>query len=219
MDEASVEREKAEWVFGLTGGELADSPLEATVSYYDASGTHPATLHYWYEGAPGYLGRSDLRGADSWDCLTTLTFGGGYLPHAYPWLVTDAGAYMLLGTFNNSGETECPGHNAPDVPGVLPEQCGDGIECVLCEATCIATLEGYRQAQARGEDGTHGHIYIGEGYEAVYVLLPESQTDREDWQPCAVCHKITHTDNLDSYEDETTGEDRDVCRTCRNETR
>jgi hypothetical protein len=64
--EAAIERERVEWVFGLTGGELEDVPWEPFVpapdewEWDDAFNRVPtprltrATFRYWYEGAPAY---------------------------------------------------------------------------------------------------------------------------------------------------------------------
>jgi hypothetical protein len=106
-NEAEVERERVEYVYGLTGGELSDEPW----SY----------CAYWYDGVPEYA-ESDFR---DW---TTRTYRTAVLP-GYPWYpdktVQDGGeVWTLVRDYRNSGEAECPGRQTPEMP----------LPCELCEA-------------------------------------------------------------------------------------
>jgi hypothetical protein len=176
--EAAIEQERIEWVFGLTGGEMADRPWTAyhvgkdetreqdderarkygwAPTVYDRVYPH----RYWYEGAPEYLGKQ----YDHVTARTTLTWGSGYLEAPTPWLVDADGVWVFVESFNNSGECECPNRYwdpvARESPAdmtvriVTPQEANAETDCPLCEAKI-------------GEE--HGYIYIGEGYEAVYVL-------------------------------------------------
>lgn len=145
--EASIERECVEWVFGLTGGELADKRLD----YQDATDEPhkpDSTFRYHYDGLPewcmsDYADRFD-GGIDYFTAVTCCLYG------APPERIrtTDGKVYVRGELYQNSGETQCP---CIDAEGADPYQ---GVRCELCE-------------RADGEE--HGCIYLGDGWcEVVY---------------------------------------------------
>lgn len=192
-DESAIEREQIEYVFGLTGGELASEPwtYQAPYVYSSDSSTElllrEHTARYWYDGCPDYCERSEREEWEDAAARTIVVAGGGYLSAPAPWVVDDEGAWRLVATYQNSGETECPGQHEDAGNKVRRDHCKlskgwprDGkthfaigemtalhAECVLCEETI-------------GEE--HGYIYLGDGYEAVYSLEAESNTTREEWE-------------------------------------
>lgn len=144
--EQALERERIECVFFLSGGELEDDPEPGSGA------------RYWYEGAPDYLGRSDLGGAASYECFTLVWDHSAYGTHTPPMDLTvpyQAAPYAVhVGTYIASGEREC-WHN-----GLDPEHRTEDEECPLCE----------------GPWDEDGHVYIGVGWgEVVYRRLSESE--------------------------------------------
>lgn len=143
------EREQIEWVFGLTGGELADKPI--AYSYTNDHGEErEGTFLYHYDGVPDYAGKSEFADLYSDDCeyFTAVAFS----LWGYPSEEIQIGGkvFARVQEYLNSGETECPGKQSTD-DGEDP--CADEI-CPLCE-------------REPGEE--HGYIYIGDGWaEVVY---------------------------------------------------
>jgi hypothetical protein len=145
--EAQIEREQIEYLFGLTGGELSDKPID----YIDADG-NPGTFRYSFDDVPDYAQGMDGEFQDrgdryveyftAIDCLL-------YSP-AKEEIKIGKWVYTLVQTFTSSGETECPAKNAgPDEDDPFA-----GVECYLCE-------------RSPGEE--HGYIYLGDGWsELVY---------------------------------------------------
>jgi hypothetical protein len=171
-----IEREQVEWVFHLTGGELADTPWRYWYKPDYQDKWEPTTTQWWYEQAPEYA----MRELDGYDCDVTLrtmvAFGGGLLPAPDTCIVDEQGMWELVATYTNSGETECPGQHE-DTDLVTTEHTGgrthrvnqfdqtpQSAECVLCE-------------EPLGHP--HGYIYIGDGYEAVYRLTVPWPSDDE----------------------------------------
>jgi hypothetical protein len=172
-----IERERIEWVYGLTGGELADTPWRGFAG--DESHERDVepvaiTRAYWYEGIPDYCERSEReRWTYDTRAVTLITWGGGYLPYPKKWIADESGIWVKVACYTNSGETECPGRHEDEGPKVRPEQCGEDGWCLLCE-----------------EREEHGYIYLGEGYEAIYALAVHR---------CEDCSEDIHCSNVDAY--------------------
>jgi hypothetical protein len=150
LDEEAREDEQVEYVFGLTGGELA---YESFAGY-----------KYNYEGIPDYAGHDfpDRYGVHM-QYHTVIVTGGGFLPNPAETLTDEDGVeWTLEQTYMSSGETDCPDCGAggngiewwaeqfEDEHGRPP---GPEDECGLCETR-------YKDMP--------GLIYIGGCYEAVY---------------------------------------------------
>lgn len=93
------EREEIEWVFGLTGGELADEPW--------------AGHRYWYEGIPEYAHDDFPPHAEAWGDYRTIVMQALYSPP--PERIADPATgdvWILDKTYSSSGEAELP-----DPPG------------------------------------------------------------------------------------------------------
>lgn len=108
------DRAQVEQVFGLTGGELADTP-------WIVDGW---TFTFWYEFPPEYAEREfDYTARNYRTAVRDIMFG------APP---DRLGTWTKVATFQNSGEAECPG-KSEDIDIVRVEQCGDdGRECYYC---------------------------------------------------------------------------------------
>lgn len=161
--EQKIERERVEWVFGLTGGELEDEAWEGN--------------RYWFDGPPEY-GGEDFRdqyapGVE----YRTVVRNALYAPsrqeiQGEPTAKGPGPSWRLVRTFTSSGETECPGrgdtsgetllvggHLAPglrkmETVGAYKVGAVTDGRCPLCEAE-------------KGQP--HGFIYLGEGWvEVVY---------------------------------------------------
>lgn len=200
VSEQVLERERVEWVFGLTGGELDADPSWTVWEPHDYERlgldmiTRPVgpgdlaeiTYRYSYDGAPDEAQDYDNQ------YRTILCYGGGFLPYPAPWMADGEGIWVLVQTFTSSGEAECPGQHE-DAGNIVrrdqarlsedyPQREGPRrAECVLC---------------AERIGSKHGHIGIGEGYEAVYRLVPQV------------------VDCRDCGEDDGTAEDGNDCATC-----
>ena len=180
-----IERQRVEWVHGLTGGELADHPLRIL----DTAGRGRFWARYWYDGAPEWSnehaydsGRRGWRG--SWRTLVWNSGSyGDFLPPA-SFRDSSGRRWRKVRSYNSGAECECPvPENHPgrvtraeakltdklaeDSPlrrmraPTLRPYTARRAECPLCEARV-------------GED--HGYIYLGEGWlEAVYY-----SPDQED---------------------------------------
>ena len=151
--EAKIEREQVEWVFGLTGGELADRPMRYAYresANYSTGKMEPheyrrAWARYSYEGTPEYSEIEPHTRNGSF--LTMVWDSGAYGSHQPPTIMHAQGKrWRKVASYTSSGETECPG---VDCEEPIP---ADG--CPLCEGSA---------------DEGHGMIYLGEGWcEVVY---------------------------------------------------
>ena len=191
VKELAIERQQVEWVFGLTGGELADEVWANMTEgrYSDGEGTgdfYTFGDRYWYEGVPDYMekGQYDFWGQQR----TVLAFGGGYMDAPDPVIWDGEGEWKLIATFNSSGESPCPYRDYDpigqvDHQGMDPRKVGRR-EAKLVDQPWVRVAGGGGRTEKRpghkigecpyceervGEE--HGYIYIGEGYEAVYELV------------------------------------------------
>jgi hypothetical protein len=149
MDPDTVEREQIAWVFGLTGGELSDSPFVTA---------DERTFAYWYDGAPEYDDHDyeDL----GFETLMTVIASELYSREPDRLVEKDGSVWRRLASFTSSGETECPGQQ-DDEPTVTDAHCNGGDRCVLCD-------------EAKGEE--HGFIYLGDGWvEIIYGLVTDDE--------------------------------------------
>lgn len=123
LTEAEKEHASVEAVFGLTGGELNDSPCPL-----DGGGR---TYRYWYDGPPEYAA-GDYR--DERRRLITVAACELYGSVEAP------SGWERINTFSTSGETSCP-------------WCGDGTgneegreDCLLCEGDGYVYIgDGWRE--------------------------------------------------------------------------
>lgn len=149
MDEAEAEKQQVEWVFGLTGGELADEPWVTAKGEDEPDTAHPVvSFRYWYEGVPDYSKDT----FDDWatEQYRTVVKDCSCLVPLPRTLISAEGKWELKATFTSSGETECPGRQDDEGPLVKMEQ------CPLCDTDV-------------GEE--HGFIYLGDGWvEGIYQL-------------------------------------------------
>lgn len=116
--ETALERERVEWVFGLTGGELNDSPWHEHA--------------HWYDGVPDYLGQGDYPDlyASGVDYVTVVSDTTIESPPG--WVVAD--------DYTSSGEAECPCRHDDDM-GNYPS-----ADCALCEGGGYIYLgDGWRE--------------------------------------------------------------------------
>ena len=168
--EQAIEREQVEWVFGLTGGELDDKPLEFT----DESGK-ARSWRYHYNGVPEWaesdFGTHDYFNVDYFTMVETDCCYGSAAPE---WLKTSDGKlYVRVEQYTHSGEAECPCGPSGDNEKVGEEHTEGQEQCPLCEAE-------------KGED--HGYIYLGPGCETVYrhidVVCNECEYNHEEGCIC-----------------------------------
>lgn len=144
---AGFERQQIEWVFGLTGGELADEPLH----FRDEDGTERKWA-YHYDDVPEWA-------ADDFDThegrvsfCTLIEAGVSYSSCAPEIMNFGTEVWHKVATYAASGETECPERQDQELVG---EGHTEGLQqCPLCEADA-------------GEE--HGFIYVGESAEHVYM--------------------------------------------------
>jgi len=111
-EKRDTEREEIEWVFGLTGGELADKPW--------------AGHKYWYEGVPDYAGEDFADDEEGTQYRTVVCCYACSNPPDE--LGDEEGTYKLAKVYSNSGETTCPGHSDQDNAGRVTEE-----QCPLCD--------------------------------------------------------------------------------------
>jgi hypothetical protein len=167
--EARIEREQVEHVFGLTGGELSDRAwhyVAEKVSQVDGKPFTPANervpmdetsacrlFHYWYDGAPEYVAseyRNETREIRTVVCCAL--FG---MPPAIMWDAATGDRWARIADFRSSGETGCPGQQEDGGNLVTDAHTAGSERCVLCD-------------EEKG--APHGMIYIGEGWgEFLYV--------------------------------------------------
>ena len=103
--EATIERERVQQVFGLTGGELSDTPWiytegGKTIAYSSGGEDHPYKYEYWYDGLPDYVESReypDKYTAEYRTVITNVMYGDPTPPDGWEFVVR----------FLNSGETEC----------------------------------------------------------------------------------------------------------------
>ncbi len=171
MTEAEIERACVEAVFRLGGGELSDTPWEA--SYTTERGKDAGESGYivkfphWYEGIPEWAA-DEVLGTTKWDSRRDRhsVEGATYrtlIPAADPYsgppeeLRDENGTWKLLRTFTSSGETECVYRGGDEGDMVMLRHVDKRGLCPYCE-------EEYRKP--------HGYIYLGDGAcEAVYRLV------------------------------------------------
>lgn len=174
-----IERERIEWVYGLTGGELETSPWQtAAPSVYQSDGSEtgdwlPWPWRYWYEGTPEYATRelgADYA-ADFRFRTIVVDYGGLYSPSPRLFDAETGREWRLIASYAHNGETECPGRHS-DCPTVEPS---DGVACALCEEPI---------------GSPHGYI-LGNGCEAVYRVVPltcpdcgAAMTDDDECNAC-----------------------------------
>lgn len=184
--EKKIERERIEWVFGLTGGELSDAPWRYVHESSNLStdpdneciprdadgravGSYPfesdyyvrtGAFRYWYDGAPEYAAREHSASPHVRTAVVCALFG---MPPAVLWDAADGSRWARVAFYQSSGETECPGANENDgniVTAAHLPVAGDGSS--LSADRCVLC------DSKIGEP--HGFIYIGDGWgEAVYV--------------------------------------------------
>jgi hypothetical protein len=146
-------KQQVMWVFGLTGGELADQPWEVERGD-DPEDTE--VFDYWYKGAPDYA-EGDF---ESEATLRTVCYNNLFM--TLPKTIADRKTgeeWALVRDYGSGGETACPGQ---DEGKVEKRHCTEETdECVLCE-------------EKVGEP--HGMIYLGEGWvEAVYQKMEKEE--------------------------------------------
>lgn len=175
MTRKQIEREQIEWVFVLTGGELADKPWRGSYLSRFGGWAH-CVHHYWYDDTPEYAER-ELKNAEHWNAefITLITWGGGFLDAPPAFVRRNRIHYKLVATYTNSGETECPQCQRDDretTPLTRRERnwSNGQWECSLCEEY----LEPDRTHPKRS------FIYIGEGYEAVYRRIKPSEVKLDE---------------------------------------
>jgi len=151
--DAAIERERVEQVFGLTGGELEDEPwvvIETSTPSDPNNHTVSGQAQYifWFEGIPDYLAKRDYPDFYDVSYRTIVQDCSWGLP---PEVIEDEdGKWYRVAHFTSSGETACSWEGCEDADEHLP--------CPLCEGT--------------EEDG-HGQIYLGEGWaEVIYKQDP-----------------------------------------------
>ncbi len=144
--DAAIEKERIEQVFGLTGGELETSPWKCqSRENPELSIDREWSFAYWYEGVPEYAKRDfeDPHDGCHRTVVTECVFGA---PPAV--LEDEDGRWYRVQSYSSSGETQCSWEGCEDAEENLP--------CKICE----------------GED-EHGCIYLGEGWcEVVYTQDP-----------------------------------------------
>lgn len=178
--EARIEREQVEIVFGLGGGELEDKPWEYERPWADPMlGTTPGRSRYWFSGCPDYVERHEREEWDWPSARTIIDFGYPDAPH--PWLVDDEGAWILVQIFYSHGEAECP-YRTWD-PIAQEDHQGKGVRLVAEAETCHNPESSGLCPMCEEKTGEeHGYIYLADGYEAVYSLVEESTMTREEWE-------------------------------------
>lgn len=145
-----TERAQVEYVFGLTGGELDDSPC--VLKDADGKAWHTA---YHYDGAPEYATEYTKDYDSEYFTLVRECLWG-----APPEILFDENGskFERVEIFGHSGETECPGQHEDEGDKVADAHCLQGDRCVMC-------------GEPKGE--SHGYIYLGDGWaEIVYRKVP-----------------------------------------------
>src|SRR6266436_1042640 len=98
----SNEREQVAEVFGLTGGELEDTPWEVTYAeqlFTGGAERRMFTFTYWYQGVPEYELACDDADHEYRTVCRDEMFG------RVPVTVTDAdGTWTVVGRYSTSGE-------------------------------------------------------------------------------------------------------------------
>lgn len=149
-DEIEIERERVEWVFGLTGGELSGEPWRVL----DVNGA-PENFPYWYHDVPEYAASDFPRH----DAVVRRTVIADCLYGDPPDVVIDADdgdTWRKVKSYSNSGEAECPGRN-PDDPD-------EGLPCDLCDDD--------------DSHGLHGTVSLGDGW--AEVVYEQDDLDEDD---------------------------------------
>mgnify|MGYP001606612710 CR=1 FL=1 len=134
MDEAQIERQRIEMVFGLTGGELGNEPWT-----YTADGVDTA-FPYWYDGAPDYVERHDVSDLHCREYRTAVV-------DELCGLSDTPNGWERRMRFASSGETEC---------GCKQDESHDGEpdpDCLLCEGDGIVYIgDGWAEVVYRKRD-------------------------------------------------------------------
>lgn len=149
------ERMQVEYVFGLTGGELDDKPLNFTAPT-KFNGDQPRTWRYSYDGVPEWAAREDFpdHNDPGVTYFTLIEIGVSYESYAPEWVRFDDGTtYFRMRQYVHSGECECPMGSCGDNERVGEDSTAGMAECPLC-------------GEKRGEE--HGYIYVGDSTETVY---------------------------------------------------
>lgn len=214
------EREQVELVFGLTGGELDDTPWVAWTQPFHSDGTvmhnreddggwfYPIAFAYSYAGPPEYAEEYSNARKRYDNRYRTVVWPGHCIGHTDPELYDSEGIWSLVETWSSSGEIECPlrsydpetqeSTNTPrtvtrdevrmtGVDGVF--RYGDD-ECPYCGAKYRAPDSDDDSSACDEPSEEHGFIYLGScGYEALYVLTPQTYDAPEDgwwceWKHC-----------------------------------
>lgn len=178
--ERDLEREQIKWVFGLTGGELADKPWEfeefhetlkhdANYNFRTAREPRAGAFRYWYDGVPDYAEIRDKYSETYRTVVVDELFG------AAPSAIRDGqGIWKKVRSFRSSGETECPGRQ--DEGDVTKDSASNGEYCDYCEANI-------------GEE--HGYIYLGDGWGEVIYQLHKSRYLEDEEAPRRESHQRT----------------------------
>ncbi len=171
----AIERQRVEWIHGLTGGETADRPFRML----DLGRGKRLWARYWYEGAPDWSnehaydsGRKGWRG--SW--RTLVWDSGSYGSHLPPQSFRDSSGrrWRKVASYRSAAECECPvpdshlGKVTRREAVLLPANKWDRqypkrrkAECPMCE-------------ERIGSE--HSYLYLGEGWlEAVYFSPDEKE--------------------------------------------
>lgn len=157
--EARFEREQVEFVFGLTGGELDDEPIEFFLLPRERwEHVNPVTRHYTYDGVPEWAGSDFPDKYDSGVSYFTIVEAGidygSILTEAIQF--ADGKVWVKVEQYVHSGETECPAGSCGDDETVGEDSTEGFAECPLC-------------GEKAGEK--HGYIYVGPGAETVYKRI------------------------------------------------
>lgn len=168
----AIELERIEWV-------LRSSCEPGDLSYRPDFGLS-------YDFCPEWL-EKELQDEFGWDATfsTVVVDGGGYLSPPKDEIVdADGRVWKLIRSYAHGAETECP------VPENHPGK--------VTRDQCVLVQDPYRHSKGYGARPTspnavraecpmceerigkeHGYIYIGEGYEAVYILEAQDATEEE----------------------------------------
>jgi hypothetical protein len=134
-EQLKLERQQVEWVFGLTGGELADKPI--VLKDMEA---REWTCHYHYDFYPDYAESELERQFFLFDKMTIVRDCLYGMPPTV--LVDEYGRYWTqIACFASSGETSCP--DTDSITGDLCPMC-EGIHAEG-ETSYIYLGDGWRE--------------------------------------------------------------------------
>lgn len=170
--ERDFERQQIEEVFGLTGGELNNKPLNFRAAGVITGNMLDFSWRYHYDGFPEWAEQDFSHPYDS-EFFTLVEIGVSYQSSA-PESITfeDGKTWVRVRQYTHSGECDCPlGPNGNNE--TVGEDSTEGLqECPLCE-------------EKKGKK--HTYIYTGTGVESVYKHTEFA---------CSLCH-MTRQDLLD----------------------